>query len=103
VTEKAGLAKPDKEFGPLWSTGAAWVDVNNDGLLDLFVVNYVSWDVHREPSCKFEEKPEYCHPKFYKALPNQLFLNNGDGTFTDASSRSGISRAHGEGHGGEHC
>src|ERR1700722_1990033 len=93
VTEKAGLAQPDKEYGPLWSVGAAWVDVNNDGLLDLFVVNYMSWDVNKEPDCKWEGKPEYCHPKLYKPLPNQLFLNNGNGTFTDVSAKSGI-RAH---------
>jgi hypothetical protein len=93
VAEKAGLEQPDKEYGPLWSVGAAWVDVNNDGLLDLFVVNYMSWDVNKEPDCKSEGKPEYCHPKLYKPLPNQLFLNNGDGTFTDVSAKSGI-RAH---------
>jgi hypothetical protein len=93
VTAKAGLAQPDKEYGPLWSVGAAWVDVNNDGLLDLFVVNYMIWDVNKEPDCQFEGKPEYCHPKLYKASPNQLFLNNGDGTFKDISAKSGI-RAH---------
>src|SRR5580693_3438460 len=93
VAEKAGLAQPDKQYGPLWSVGAAWVDVNNDGLLDLFVVNYMSWDVNKEPDCKWEGKPEYCHPKLYKPLPNQLFLNNGNGTFTDVSAKSGI-RAH---------
>jgi enediyne biosynthesis protein E4 len=94
VTTKAGLAQVDKDYGPLWSVGAAWVDVNNDGLLDLFVVNYLSWDVNREPDCRgFNGKPEYCHPKFYKGLPNQLFVNNGDGTFTDFSAKSGI-RAH---------
>jgi len=93
VTEKAGLAHFDKEYGPLWSVGAAWVDVNNDGLLDLFVVNYLSWDVTKEPDCRYHDKPEYCHPKFYKELPNQLFLNNGNGTFTDISAESGI-RAH---------
>jgi len=93
VTEKAGLAGLDKEYGPLWSVGAAWVDVNNDGLLDLFVVNYLSWDVNHEPDCRYNGKPEYCHPKFYKELPNQLFLNKGDGTFVDVSADSGI-RAH---------
>jgi enediyne biosynthesis protein E4 len=93
VTEKAGLVQPDPEFGPLWSVGAAWVDVNNDGLLDLFIVNYLKWDGTKEPSCTFEGKPEYCHPKYYKATPNQLFLNKGGGKFVDISAESGI-RAH---------
>ncbi len=99
VTGKAGLIGSDKEFGPLWSVGAAWVDVNNDGLLDLFVVNYLSWDEKREPPCSFQGKPEYCHPKYYKETPNQLFLNNGDGTFTDISAPSGIRKCPGKGMG----
>lgn len=93
VTEKAGLAQPDQRYGPLWSVGAAWVDVNNDGLLDLFVVNYLSWNVNKEPVCTFLGKPEYCHPRFYKGLPNQLFLNKGGGTFVDISAKAGI-RSH---------
>jgi len=47
----------------------------------------------RDRVCKVNGKPDYCHPKFFKGLPNQLFLNNGDGTFTDISEQSGI-RAH---------
>ena len=93
ITERAGLTKADKEYGALWSVGGAWVDVNNDGLLDLFIVNYLSWDGRKEPDCKVFGKPDYCHPKFYKPTPNQLFLNKGDGTFVDISEESGI-RAH---------
>ncbi|MCW5980697.1 MAG: CRTAC1 family protein [Bryobacteraceae bacterium] len=92
-TSQAGLDKPDLEFGPLWAVGAAWVDVNRDGLLDLFVVNYLSWDPKTEPTCQYEGALEYCHPRLYKELPNRLYLNNGDGTFTDISQESGI-RAH---------
>lgn len=94
VTAKAGLDHPDKEYGPLWSVGGVWLDVNNDGLLDLFVINYLAWDFESEPACETTPgKYDYCHPKFYKAIPNQLFLNQGNGTFRDISAESGI-RAH---------
>ena len=94
VTASAGLAgKPDAEFGPLWSVGGAWVDLNNDGLLDLVIVNYLGWDGAKEPYCGSREQREYCHPRFYKATPNQVFLNLGNGRFRDISAESGV-RAH---------
>ncbi|KAA6460455.1 CRTAC1 family protein [Acidobacteria bacterium AB60] len=93
ATREAGVSQPDKQYGPLWAVGAAWVDINNDGLLDLFVVNYMSWDGKKEPNCRYNGKPEYCHPKFYKETPSRLFLNNGNGRFTDISEQAGI-RAH---------
>ncbi|MGE5647678.1 MAG: CRTAC1 family protein [Acidobacteriota bacterium] len=99
VTAQAGLGAPDKQYGPLWAIGAAWVDVNNDGLLDLFVANYLSWDPAKEPVCGYENKPDYCHPRFYKELPNQLFLNRGGGKFTDISESAGIRKLAGKGMG----
>ena len=93
VTAKAGLNKPDAEYGPLWSVGGAWVDIDNDGLLDLIVVNYLSWDIDTEPVCPVGDHRDYCHPKMYKPTPIQVYLNNGNGTFRDISAASGV-RAH---------
>jgi hypothetical protein len=94
VTVKAGLDRwDDPQYGPLWAITAAWVDLNNDGLLDLFVLNYLLWDYDKEPLCGFAGSYDYCSPRFYKGQPNQLFLNKGDGTFQDVSEQWGL-RAH---------
>ncbi|HEV2501023.1 MAG TPA: CRTAC1 family protein [Terriglobia bacterium] len=94
VTAKAGLGQwNDPEFGPLWSITGAWVDVNSDGLLDLFVVNYLQWDYAKEPLCGVGKTFDYCNPSFYKGLPCQLFLNKGDGMFEDVSAAWGL-RSH---------
>jgi enediyne biosynthesis protein E4 len=93
VTEKAGLAGKDPKYGTLWSVAAAFVDYDRDGWLDLFVSNYCVWDPATEAVCGSPAAPDYCHPRQYEGLPNSLFHNNRDGTFTDVSIPSGI-RAH---------
>ncbi len=100
VTAKAGIdTSQDTPNGKPWAVAAAWVDVNNDGLLDLFVVNYLNWTYGSQPLCAINDVADYCHPKFYKGQPNQLFLNKGNGVFVDVSAEWGLTEHIGKGMG----
>ena len=90
VTQAAGLM--DKK-GPHWSTSAAWADFNGDGLPDLFVTQYVDWTLATNAPCQPlgpGTPPDVCPPTRFNPLPPKLYLNNGDGTFRDASEGSGL-------------
>src|SRR5438477_3723067 len=85
VTDKAGVAAPG------WASSAVWFDYDNDGRLDLFVCRFVDFDKSKNKFCGNRETGEryYCIPRVYEPMPNWLFHNNGDGTFTDVSKESG--------------
>jgi hypothetical protein len=74
-----------------FSTSALWFDYDRDGLLDLFVCNYVKWSPEHDVFCSLDGKHKsYCTPEAYRGETCWLFHNRGDGTFEDVTARSGI-------------
>jgi hypothetical protein len=90
VTAKAGVSGILPASGKSWAVTAGWFDYNNDGLLDLLVINYLDYDIRNAASCSQNKIVTYCSPDDFKGLPNILYKNNGDGTFTDVSLPSRV-------------
>jgi len=87
VSKKAGLPEG------LWTTSAAWGDVDGDGYADLYVCQYVDWSFehHHPTDCTYDGKTrDVCPPKQFTGLEHKLFRNLGDGTFKDVSKEAGL-------------
>ena len=86
VTRASGLGGRES-----FSTSALWFDYDRDGLLDLFVCNYVKWSPEHDVFCSLDGKHKsYCTPEAYRGETCWLFHNRGDGTFEDVTATSGI-------------
>ena len=91
VTVKAGLAQSRTR----WNTGCAFLDYDKDGHLDLFVANYIDFDIKTAPlpeaaGCAYKGMQVACGPPGLEGGKNILYRNNGNGTFTDVSEKAGM-------------
>ena len=91
VSKQAGLSNDSQ-----WATGAAFGDYDRDGWVDLFVSHYVDFHLDDLPAfgsrqtCKYRGVDVQCGPRGLKGSSSSLYHNNGDGTFSDVSKKSGI-------------
>ena len=95
VAKQTGVTTATATGLKRWNTGCAFVDYDRDGQLDLFIANYIDFDPKTAPlpesvPCLYKGLMVACGPPGLKGGKNILFHNNGDGTFTDVSERSGI-------------
>ncbi len=93
VTEDAGINVRG------WATSAGFFDADNDGDLDLLILRYMKWRFDQDNRCGMEASygRSYCHPDLFPAESNVFYRNDGDGTFSDESARSGIATHAGKG------
>jgi hypothetical protein len=97
ATRKAGLATT----GTRWGSGCTFLDYDRDGRLDLFVANYLKFDLAsapepgKGPNCTWKGVPVNCGPKGLPTDTNLLYHNNGGGTFRDVSEASGVAKVQG--------
>ena len=96
VSERSGV----RNAAARWGTGCAFLDYDRDGLLDMFIANYIDLDLATAPTrdsglCKYKGVPVACGPPGLKGGSNVLLHNRGDGSFADVSDASGITKANG--------
>ncbi len=97
VSEKAGVSGSTNR----WGAGCSFLDYDRDGHLDLFVANYVAFDLSKAPRpgastyCRYNQVPVPCGPQGFSGGTNLLYRNRGDGTFEDVSEKSGVANPRG--------
>ena len=96
VTDRSGIGvKPADTL----SVQAAWLDYDKDGLLDLVMTNYTTWNPQLDQRCQKNGIEYACSPKLYPSVPSRLYHNLGHGKFEDVTERSGIGSVKGKGMG----
>jgi len=83
VTERAGVAAGG------WSSSAAFCDYDRDGDLDLYLARYLTYE-YAGDCLDSDGRPDYCGPSGFAGVPDVLYRNEGDGTFTDATAAAGL-------------
>jgi hypothetical protein len=93
ITERAGVGGNGR-----WGASASFFDYDRNGLLDLYVANYVDYSLADKRKCyNFSSARDYCAPVAYRPVPGILYHNLGNGTFEDVSIKSGITQTYGNG------